>query len=402
MTSAAEVNPKRVNPGREAGWFEMLMTGVCAGMYRTAIAPLERIRLLTQVHTELHRHGRALQLPSASELRTANGASGELRRRLIPVSLDFVFNGTTTTYARHIIATEGYSGLLRGNSLAIATSLCSGPTQMYLLSPVHRFIVRYVFLTPTAIDNPMLFILSQFIAAIVSGAIGAALLMPIDVMRKVLAADVKLLPVSHLAVGSASAGAFEYAGPRALAQSVLRGDFANTSGLRAQEYGLNAVAPYACLYRGLMLGIVGQVLYRTLFAGMYQTTAYLRGSEKFGPVQEFLASYLFVGTGTMLLYPLETVRHCWMRAGMSRRAALIDREMLTRGVSTAAGAAMNTNPDAGAELAYRNVTECALHIYRTEGPVGFFRGASLLPVRSLLATCTAFVLPRLFGEYMMQ
>uniref|UniRef100_A0A7S1QDX8 ADP,ATP carrier protein n=1 Tax=Neobodo designis TaxID=312471 RepID=A0A7S1QDX8_NEODS len=381
------------------GVLEMAATGVTAALHKTAVAPIERVRLLVQSHGELVRHGRALRLPRPEDLAADETAVGRLRSRFVArTGLGFAFDGVTTTYARHVMATEGWVGLFRGNSLSVASALCTGPAQVLAVAPLHRWVVNWVFMRPDPTQNQFLFVVAHAAAAVVSGIVASVLLYPLEVLRLAMAVDVKIKPIG---TGAVTAG-FEHTSLRALMADVGRGTFANTAGARAQDLGMMGAAPFACLYRGLWLGIVGQVAYRSSLFGIYELVGTLRGEKKFSPAQEFAASYAMTGACTLLLYPLDTVRRRYMRAGVSVRAAQIDAEMATRGVTDAAGAALNVNPDTGARIAYRNWTECATHIYREEGPHAFFRGASLLPIRSLVVTAAMFTIPRFLGSHTLQ
>jgi hypothetical protein len=393
------VAPPPQEQERPIGVNEMAATGVIAALHKTCVAPIERVRLLVQAHGELERHGRSLRLPTPEALAADTSRVGKLRSAFVQrTGLGFAFDGSMATYARHVLETEGPTGFLRGNSLSIVSALCSGPAQVFAVAPLHRWVVNWVFMQPDPERNQLLFVAAHAAAAVVSGIVASLLLYPLEVLRMAIAVDVNVKTTG----AAMNRYTFEYANLRTLIAEVHHGSFANTSGARAQDLGLIAASPYACLYRGMWLGILGQVAYRSSLFGIYEIVGTLRGSEKFSPTQEFLLGYTMTGACTLLLYPLDTIRRRYMRAGLSLRAAQIDAEMATRGVTDAAGAALHVNPDAGAALAYRNWTECATRIYREEGPHAFFRGASLLPLRSLVVTAAAFSIPRIFGNHMLQ
>ena len=381
----------------------ILATGAVAVFHKWVAAPVDRVRMLVQCHDELRRHGRGIAA-EPMDLRRGAGLAASLRRH-IPTSLDFLFCGTVETYTRHIVRTEGMGGFFRGTSLAAISGFASVPLQMYVVSPMHGFIAVRVFQNPVPEHNPTTFVVSQMLGALVSGAAASAILYPVDVLRFVLMADVRARvagsgPTS--VVGSAATVAFEYDGARDLLRRVVRGDFANTSGARSQELGFHALSSYACLYRGLGLGVVGQVLHRTTSFGVFETICSLRGSEQFSMAQEFLAGYVMMGVCSLLLYPLDSVRRRYMRAGLSRRAAEIEHSMAHGGLCTAADAALHSNPNTGSQLAYTLWTDVAVHMYREEGPIAFFRGVSLLPLRSLVGTSAAFALTHALGERMLR
>ncbi|CAA19176.1 ADP,ATP carrier protein [Schizosaccharomyces pombe] len=266
-------------------FFDFMMGGVSAAVSKTAAAPIERVKLLIQNQDEMIRAGR----------------------------LSHRYKGIGECFKR-TAAEEGVISLWRGNT---ANVLRYFPTQALNFAFKDKF--KKMFGYKKERDGYAKWFAGNLASGGAAGAASLLFVYSLDYARTRLANDAK---------SAKKGGERQFNGLVDVYRKTYRSD-----GLRG-------------LYRGFGPSVVGIVVYRGLYFGMYDT---LKPVVLVGPLEgNFLASFLLgwaVTTGSgVASYPLDTIRR---------------RMMMTSGEA----------------VKYSSSFECGRQILAKEGARSFFKGA---------------------------
>ncbi|KAJ5654390.1 ADP-ATP carrier protein [Penicillium lividum] len=263
---------------------DFMMGGVSAAVSKTAAAPIERIKLLIQNQDEMLKAGR----------------------------LDRKYNGIADCFKR-TAAQEGMVSLWRGNTANVIRYF---PTQA--LNFAFRDTYKSMFAYKKERDGYGKWMMGNLASGGAAGATSLLFVYSLDYARTRLANDAK----------SASGGERQFNGLVDVYRKTLASD------------GI------AGLYRGFGPSVLGIVVYRGLYFGMYDS---IKPVLLVGPLEgSFLASFLLgwtVTTGAgVASYPLDTVRR---------------RMMMTSGEA----------------VKYKSSMDAARQIVAAEGVKSLFKGA---------------------------
>ncbi|OGM44579.1 ADP/ATP carrier protein [Aspergillus bombycis] len=232
---------------------DFLMGGVSAAVSKTAAAPIERIKLLIQNQDEMLRAGR----------------------------LDRKYNGIMDCF-RRTAASEGVASLWRGNTANVIRYF---PTQA--LNFAFRDTYKSMFAYKKDRDGYTKWMMGNLASGGAAGATSLLFVYSLDYARTRLANDAK---------SAKGGGDRQFNGLVDVYKKTLASD------------GI------AGLYRGFGPSVLGIVVYRGLYFGMYDS---IKPVVLVGPLEgNFLASFLLgwtVTTGAGIAsYPLDTVRRRMM------------------------------------------------------------------------------------------
>jgi len=265
---------------------DFLMGGVAAAVSKTAAAPIERVKLLIQNQDEMLKAGR----------------------------LDRKYDGITECFTR-TAKNEGVMSLWRGNTANVIRYF---PTQA--LNFAFRDTYKSMFAFKKERDGYAKWMMGNLASGGAAGATSLLFVYSLDYARTRLANDAK----------SAAKG----------------GGGRQFNGLVDVYRKTLATDGIAGLYRGFGPSVLGIVVYRGLYFGMYDS---LKPVILVGPLEgSFLASFLLgwgVTTGAGIAsYPLDTIRR---------------RMMMTSGEA----------------VKYSGSMDAARKIFAAEGMRSFFKGA---------------------------
>lgn len=232
---------------------DFMMGGVSAAVSKTAAAPIERIKLLIQNQDEMLRAGR----------------------------LDRKYNGIMDCF-RRTAASEGVASLWRGNTANVIRYF---PTQA--LNFAFRDTYKSMFAYKKDRDGYAKWMMGNLASGGAAGATSLLFVYSLDYARTRLANDAK---------SAKGGGERQFNGLVDVYKKTLASD------------GI------AGLYRGFGPSVLGIVVYRGLYFGMYDS---IKPVVLVGPLEgNFLASFLLgwtVTTGAGIAsYPLDTVRRRMM------------------------------------------------------------------------------------------
>jgi len=234
---------------KKLGFFESFMlSGVAAGVSKTAAAPIERVKLLVQNQDEMIKQGR----------------------------LDKPYNGVIDCTKR-VLQTEGVYPFWRGN---LANVLRYFPTQA--LNFAFKDSIKAIFKTPK--DAPAALKFGTNIAS--GGAAGTLSLMfvySLDYARTRLANDAK-----------GKGGERQFNGLIDVYVKTLKSD------------GIQG------LYRGFTISAVGIFIYRGMYFGLYDTLKPLILGADAGVGLSFILGWAVTVTAGLMSYPIDTVRRRMM------------------------------------------------------------------------------------------
>jgi len=264
---------------------DFLMGGVSAAVSKTAAAPIERVKLLIQNQDEMLKSGR----------------------------LDRKYNGIVDCFRRTTQA-EGVLSLWRGNTANVIRYF---PTQA--LNFAFRDTYKAMFAFKKERDGYFKWMMGNLASGGAAGATSLLFVYSLDYARTRLANDAK---------------------------SAKKGGDRQFNGLVDVYKKTLASDGIAGLYRGFMPSVLGIVVYRGLYFGMYDS---IKPVVLVGPLEgNFLASFLLgwtVTTGAGIAsYPLDTVRR---------------RMMMTSGEA----------------VKYKSSVDAARQIIAAEGVKSLFKGA---------------------------
>ncbi|KAF3012931.1 hypothetical protein E8E15_003932 [Penicillium rubens] len=254
MGSGGDVNQAEKSVFGMPGFVvDFLMGGVSAAVSKTAAAPIERIKLLIQNQDEMLKQGR----------------------------LDRKYNGIVDCF-RRTAAAEGVVSLWRGNTANVIRYF---PTQA--LNFAFRDTYKSMFAYKKDRDGYAKWMMGNLASGGAAGATSLLFVYSLDYARTRLANDAK---------SSKGTGERQFNGLVDVYRKTLA-----TDGI-------------AGLYRGFGPSVLGIVVYRGLYFGMYDS---IKPVLLVGPLEgSFLASFLLgwtVTTGAgVASYPLDTVRRRMM------------------------------------------------------------------------------------------
>jgi len=227
-----------------------LMGGVSAAVSKTAAAPIERVKLLIQNQDEMLKSGR----------------------------LEKPYGGIADCFAR-VTKEEGFASLWRGN---LANVLRYFPTQALNFAFKDQF--KAMFAVPKTAPYP-----KQFAANIAAGGLAGAtsltVVYSLDYARTRLANDNK---------AAKKGGERQFNGLLDVYRKTIK-----TDGVIG-------------LYRGFNISVVGIIVYRGLYFGLYDSLKPSLGAYKENLLANFLLGWgITIGAG-LASYPIDTVRRRMM------------------------------------------------------------------------------------------
>ncbi|EON63432.1 ADP,ATP carrier protein [Coniosporium apollinis CBS 100218] len=279
------VQSKKSFMGMPGFMVDFLMGGVSAAVSKTAAAPIERVKLLIQNQDEMLKSGR----------------------------LDRRYAGIADCFRRTAQA-EGFLALWRGNTANVIRYF---PTQA--LNFAFRDTYKSMFAFKKERDGYAKWMMGNLASGGAAGATSLLFVYSLDYARTRLANDAK---------------------------SAKKGGERQFNGLVDVYKKTLASDGIAGLYRGFIPSVVGIIVYRGLYFGMYDS---LKPVVLVGPLEgSFLASFLLgwtVTTGAGIAsYPLDTIRR---------------RMMMTSGEA----------------VKYKSSVDAARQIIAAEGVKSLFKGA---------------------------
>jgi len=227
-----------------------LMGGVSAAVSKTAAAPIERVKLLIQNQDEMLKNGR----------------------------LDRPYGGISECFKR-VIAEEGVGSLWRGN---FANVLRYFPTQA--LNFAFKDTFKAMFAVPKTASYAKKFS-SNIAAGGMAGAASLTVVYSLDFARTRLANDNK---------AAKKGGERQFNGLLDVYRKTIK-----TDGVVG-------------LYRGFNISVVGIIVYRGLYFGLYDSIKPMLGPLKDNLLANFLLGWgITIGAG-LASYPIDTVRRRMM------------------------------------------------------------------------------------------
>merc|ERR1711887_370141 len=225
-----------------------LLSGVAAGVSKTAAAPIERVKLLVQNQNEMLKQG----------------------------ILDKPYNGVLDCTQR-VLRTEGIYPFWRGN---LANVLRYFPTQA--LNFAFKDIVKGIFKTPKDASAA-----TKFATNITSGGVAGTLSLmfvySLDYARTRLANDAK-----------GKDGERQFNGLIDVYTKTLKSD------------GIQG------LYRGFVISAVGIFIYRGMYFGLYDSLKPILLGEDASVLLSFLLGWGVTITAGLMSYPIDTIRRRMM------------------------------------------------------------------------------------------
>jgi len=235
--------------GDKLGFFEnFMLSGVAAGVSKTAAAPIERVKLLVQNQNEMIKQGR----------------------------LDKPYSGVIDCASR-VLKTEGVYPFWRGN---LANVLRYFPTQA--LNFAFKDTVKALFKTPK--DAPQYVKFSTNIASGgCAGTMSLFFVYSLDYARTRLANDAK-----------GKGGERQFNGLIDVYTKTLKSD------------GIQG------LYRGFVISAVGIFIYRGMYFGLYDSLKPILLGDTPGVAASFLLGWAVTITSGLMSYPIDTIRRRMM------------------------------------------------------------------------------------------
>jgi len=235
--------------GDKLGFAEnFMLSGVAAGVSKTAAAPIERVKLLVQNQNEMIKQGR----------------------------LDKPYSGVVDCASR-VLKTEGVYPFWRGN---LANVLRYFPTQA--LNFAFKDTVKALFKTPK--DAPQYVKFSTNIASGgCAGTMSLFFVYSLDYARTRLANDAK-----------GKGGERQFNGLVDVYTKTLKSD------------GIQG------LYRGFVISAVGIFIYRGMYFGLYDSLKPILLGDAPGVAASFLLGWAVTITSGLMSYPIDTIRRRMM------------------------------------------------------------------------------------------
>jgi len=234
---------------RKLGFAEnFMLSGVAAGVSKTAAAPIERVKLLVQNQDEMIKQGR----------------------------LDKPYKGVVDCTTR-VFKTEGIYPFWRGN---LANVLRYFPTQA--LNFAFKDTIKAMFKTPKTAPNYVKFG-SNIASGGAAGTMSLLFVYSLDYARTRLANDAK-----------GKGGERQFNGLVDVYVKTLKSD------------GIQG------LYRGFAISAVGIFIYRGMYFGLYDTLKPMLLGDDAGVTVSFLLGWFVTVTAGLMSYPIDTVRRRMM------------------------------------------------------------------------------------------
>jgi len=238
--------------GAKLGFFEnFMLSGVAAGVSKTAAAPIERVKLLVQNQGEMIKQG----------------------------VLDKPYNGVLDC-TRRTMANEGVLSFWRGN---LANVLRYFPTQA--LNFAFKDTIKSVFNTPKNAGY-----VEKFTKNILSGGCAGSMSLmfvySLDYARTRLANDAK--------GAKKGGGERKFNGLIDVYRKTLKSD------------GIQG------LYRGFVISCVGIFIYRGMYFGLYDSLKPILLGENAGVFVSFILGWGVTVTAGLMSYPIDTIRRRMM------------------------------------------------------------------------------------------
>merc|ERR1711914_54467 len=225
-----------------------LLSGVAAGVSKTAAAPIERVKLLVQNQDEMIKQGR----------------------------LDKPYTGVIDCTTR-VLKTEGVYPFWRGN---MANVLRYFPTQA--LNFAFKDTVKGIFATPKDASAAMKFA-TNITSGGVAGTLSLTFVYSLDYARTRLANDAK-----------GKGGERQFNGLIDVYVKTLKSD------------GIQG------LYRGFAISAVGIFIYRGMYFGLYDTLKPMLLGADAGVTASFLLGWAVTIVSGLMSYPIDTIRRRMM------------------------------------------------------------------------------------------
>jgi len=225
-----------------------LLSGVAAGVSKTAAAPIERVKLLVQNQDEMIKQGR----------------------------LDKPYTGVIDCTTR-VLKTEGVYPFWRGN---LANVLRYFPTQA--LNFAFKDTVKGIFKTPKDASAATKFA-TNITSGGVAGTLSLTFVYSLDYARTRLANDAK-----------GKGGERQFNGLIDVYVKTLKSD------------GIGG------LYRGFVISAVGIFIYRGMYFGLYDTLKPMLLGADAGVGASFLLGWAVTITSGLMSYPIDTIRRRMM------------------------------------------------------------------------------------------
>lgn len=234
---------------KKLGFFEdFMLSGVAAGVSKTAAAPIERVKLLVQNQNEMIKQG----------------------------SLDRPYGGIMDC-TRRTMSNEGVAAFWRGN---LANVIRYFPTQA--LNFAFKGQIKALFAVPKDAGN-----MKKFGTNIASGGFAGSMSLTmvysLDYARTRLANDAKSADGTH-----------KYNGLVDVYKKTLASD------------GIGG------LYRGFVISCVGIFIYRGLYFGLYDTLKPMLLGDNSSFLASFLLGWCVTVVSGLASYPIDTVRRRMM------------------------------------------------------------------------------------------
>jgi len=229
---------------------DFMMGGVSAAVSKTAAAPIERVKLLIQNQDEMLKSGR----------------------------LDRPYGGIGECFSR-VIKEEGFGSLWRGN---LANVLRYFPTQALNFAFKDQF--KRMFAVPRTAPYWKKFA-SNIASGGLAGAASLTFVYSLDYARTRLANDNKT---------AKKGGERQFNGLLDVYRKTLKSD------------GVQG------LYRGFNISVVGIVVYRGLYFGLYDTLKPTLGALQDNLLANFLLGWAITIAAGLASYPIDTIRRRMM------------------------------------------------------------------------------------------
>merc|ERR1712142_834946 len=239
----------KMGDSKKLGFFEnFMLSGVAAGVSKTAAAPIERVKLLVQNQDEMIKQGR----------------------------LDKPYTGVIDCTTR-VLKTEGVYPFWRGN---LANVLRYFPTQA--LNFAFKDTVKGIFKTPKDASAATKFA-TNITSGGVAGTLSLTFVYSLDYARTRLANDAK-----------GKGGERQFNGLIDVYVKTLKSD------------GIQG------LYRGFAISAVGIFIYRGMYFGMFDTLKPILVGADAGVGISFILGWAVTITSGLMSYPIDTIRRRMM------------------------------------------------------------------------------------------
>ncbi|EDO15884.1 hypothetical protein Kpol_1019p4 [Vanderwaltozyma polyspora DSM 70294] len=276
---------------------DFLMGGISAAIAKTGAAPIERVKLMMQNQDEMVKQG----------------------------TLDRKYEGIIDCFKR-TAKTQGVLSFWRGNTANVIRYF---PTQA--LNFAFKDHIKGMFGYTKEVDGYGKWFAGNLFSGGAAGALSLSFVYSLDYARTRLAADAR---ASH----------------------ELKGQQRQFNGLLDVYKKTMATDGFVGLYRGFVPSVIGIIVYRGLYFGLYDSLKpiLLTGKMANSFIASFALGWVITTVASTISYPLDTVRR---------------RMMMTSGQT----------------IKYKGAYDCFTQILTTEGPKSLFKGCGANIFRSVAA-----------------